>query len=179
MHPRLAATVILLRDPYEVLMVRRNPEVAFMGGFWVFPGGKVEDGDASPEAAARRELAEEASIWLRAGAEMIPFARWITPEGLPRRYDTHFFLADAADAVDSQVVTVDGSEIVEARWIDPGTALSDGSPMAFPTAKQLERLAGFSDKDTLMSASRGLTVSPVLPTVVHNDGTATIVLPEP
>ncbi len=179
MYPRPAATVILLRDPYEVLMVRRNPEVAFMGGFWVFPGGKVEDGDGSPEAAARRELAEEAAIWLRAGAEMIPFARWITPEGLPKRYDTHFFLADAADAVDSQVVTVDGSEIVEARWVEPRAALNDGSPMAFPTRTQLERLMAFSDKEALMAACRGLTITPVQPTIVHDDGTPVIVLPEP
>ncbi len=178
MRPALAATVILLRDPYEVLMVRRNPELVFMGGFWVFPGGKVEAADASPEAAARRELAEEAGIWLRAGAEMIPFARWITPEGLPRRFDTHFFLADAAEAVDSQVVTVDGSEIVAARWVDPRAVLDDGSALAFPTVKQLEQLSAFSDKDTLMAASRGREITPVQPVIVHDGGTAAVVLPE-
>ena len=151
-------------------MVRRNPDLTFMGGFWVFPGGKLEDSDASPEAAARRELAEEASIWLRAGAEMILFARWITPVSLPTRFDTSFFLADASDAVDTQVATVDGSEIVEARWVAPKAALEDGSPMAFPTRKQLERLAEFDDPASLFAACRGLTITPVLPEIVHNDG---------
>src|SRR5579875_1714836 len=75
---RPAATVILLREPFEVLMVKRNPDLAFMGGYWVFPGGKVEAADGSPEGAARRELGEEVSIDLAASTELIPFARWIT-----------------------------------------------------------------------------------------------------
>ena len=57
---RPAATVIVLRpggeDPgaFEVLMVRRNRAVAFMGGAYVFPGGRVDAGDAvsTPAAAA-------------------------------------------------------------------------------------------------------------------------------
>jgi 8-oxo-dGTP pyrophosphatase MutT (NUDIX family) len=178
MHPRPAATVILLRDPYEVLMVRRHPDLGFMGGFWVFPGGKIEASDPTPEAAGRRELAEEAGIWLRAGAEMILFARWITPLSLPTRFDTYFYLADAADAVDSQVATADGSEVVEVRWSTPQAALEDDGPMAFPTRTQLERLAQFDDKDGLMMTSRGQTITPVLPEIVHQDGSAVPVLPE-
>jgi 8-oxo-dGTP pyrophosphatase MutT (NUDIX family) len=44
-----AATVLLLRSGesgVEVLMVRRNSTIAF-GGMWVFPGGRVDDGDQS------------------------------------------------------------------------------------------------------------------------------------
>ena len=178
MDPHPAATVILLRDPYEVLLVRRNPDLTFMGGFWVFPGGKVEEGDGSPERAGRRELTEETAISLGEHAELIPFARWITPEGLPQRYDTHFFLADAGDAIGTTTATVDGSEIIEARWISPQAALNDGSDLAFPTRKQVERLAGFSDKDSLIAASRGLTITPVLPAIVHNDGGPAVVIPE-
>lgn len=43
-----------------VLVARREPEV-HLGGAWEFPGGKVETGE-SPEAAARRELAEETGL---------------------------------------------------------------------------------------------------------------------
>ena len=49
---RPAATVIVLRpgpvdaQAFEVLMVRRNDSVAFMGGAYVFPGGRVDDADA-------------------------------------------------------------------------------------------------------------------------------------
>ena len=47
---RPAATVIVLREgnPFEILMVRRNDKVAFMAGSYVFPGGRVDDGDRPP-----------------------------------------------------------------------------------------------------------------------------------
>jgi 8-oxo-dGTP pyrophosphatase MutT (NUDIX family) len=54
--PRDAATVILLRDraerPYEVFLMRRHWDQAFMGGAYVFPGGRLDDTDADPELAA-------------------------------------------------------------------------------------------------------------------------------
>ena len=48
---RPAATVIVLRPardtPFQVLMVRRNDQVAFMAGAHVFPGGSVDDTDTA------------------------------------------------------------------------------------------------------------------------------------
>ena len=44
-----ASTVVLLRDEdhgIEVFLVRRHDAVAFMGGAYVFPGGRVEDADS-------------------------------------------------------------------------------------------------------------------------------------
>lgn len=90
---RPAATVVVLRPaadaPFEVLLVRRNDHVAFMAGAYVFPGGRLDDGDMPepPEAcdgldamgrcpdltpneearyrvAAIRELLEEAGVLL-------------------------------------------------------------------------------------------------------------------
>jgi 8-oxo-dGTP pyrophosphatase MutT (NUDIX family) len=177
MHPRPAATVILLRDPYEVLMVRRNPALDFMGGFWVFPGGKVEPSDGSPEQAARRELTEEAAVRLPHDAELIPFARWITPAGLPKRYDTWFFLAQAHGAGGADDPQVDGSEIVEARWISPQAALEDTGELAFPTRRTLEALARHPTTAALIAASRNLTIEPVRPEIVHDDGSAAVVIP--
>jgi 8-oxo-dGTP pyrophosphatase MutT (NUDIX family) len=175
--PRPAATVILLREPYAVLMVRRNPQLAFMGGFWVFPGGKVEPEDGTPEQAARREAAEEVGIELDPDTELIAFARWVTPEALPKRYDTWFFLAADPGAAAVEHPTVDGSEIVEAAWITPQAALEDGRPLAFPTRKQLERLADFTSADALISASRGQRIEPVLPVMVSDDGAPAVVVP--
>jgi 8-oxo-dGTP pyrophosphatase MutT (NUDIX family) len=48
-----AATVVLLRDAlatggHEVLMLRRNTAVEFVGGMWVFPGGRVDPEDHRP-----------------------------------------------------------------------------------------------------------------------------------
>ncbi len=53
---RQAATVLLLReqrDGIEVLMMRRAAALSFMGGLWVFPGGRMEPVDQSAEALAR------------------------------------------------------------------------------------------------------------------------------
>src|SRR5262245_34108100 len=50
-----AATLLLLRDrgtQLEVLMVRRGSALRFMGGMWVFPGGRVDTSDCTPAAAA-------------------------------------------------------------------------------------------------------------------------------
>jgi 8-oxo-dGTP pyrophosphatase MutT (NUDIX family) len=53
---RDAATVVLLRDrpgePYEVFLVRRHTNQAFMGGAYVFPGGRLDDADRDPGLAA-------------------------------------------------------------------------------------------------------------------------------
>lgn len=53
---RPAATVVLVRDRadgIEVLMMRRGEGLSFLGGMWVFPGGRMEAADSSPEALAR------------------------------------------------------------------------------------------------------------------------------
>lgn len=53
---RPAATVVVLRQaathPFDVLMVRRNDHVAFMAGAYVFPGGRVDEGDVPEPASA-------------------------------------------------------------------------------------------------------------------------------
>lgn len=51
-----AATVLLLREQpsgVEVLMMRRASGVSFMGGMWVFPGGRLDASDHSAVALAR------------------------------------------------------------------------------------------------------------------------------
>jgi recombination protein RecT len=53
---RPAATVIVLRPaldaPFQVLLVKRNDQVAFMAGAHVFPGGRVDDTDTPEPAGA-------------------------------------------------------------------------------------------------------------------------------
>lgn len=51
--PRPAATVLLLRDGdegLEVLMTRRSEKASFVPGAYVFPGGALDQADASPRA---------------------------------------------------------------------------------------------------------------------------------
>src|SRR5437016_1085476 len=87
--PRDAAAVILLRhntDPNnpEIFWVKRSTKLAFLGGFYAFPGGQKEtnDGEAPVENCedqelatmincAARELFEEAGILLARGSETL------------------------------------------------------------------------------------------------------------
>jgi 8-oxo-dGTP pyrophosphatase MutT (NUDIX family) len=183
--PRLAATVILLRggaDALEVLLVRRNPQARFMGGAWVFPGGAVDrsegEGQRALRAAAIRECSEEAGIDLGKPAGLVPFSRWITPAQVKIRFDTWFYLAQVPAGASP---TVDGSEIVDARWYEPDAALAaarDGALfLVFPTIKHLEQLSGFASTDALIAHARGREVRPVQPRVVLSGETARIFLP--
>jgi len=182
--PRQAATVIVLRGGatrLEVLLVRRTPKARFMGGAWVFPGGAVDahegEGDLAHRAAAVREVFEETGMTLPDPAALVPFARWITPEEVTIRFDTYFFLAVAPDDAE---VTIDGSEIVDARWFEPARAL-DGAEagellMVFPTIKNLENVARFTTADELIEWARGHEVIPVKPRVEGQGEAARIVL---
>ncbi|MEM9193697.1 MAG: hypothetical protein AAGF12_31265 [Myxococcota bacterium] len=54
--PTAAATVLLLRPQnsgFELFMVRRHQKSGFMGGAYVFPGGKVDEADCHDEMFAR------------------------------------------------------------------------------------------------------------------------------
>jgi 8-oxo-dGTP pyrophosphatase MutT (NUDIX family) len=55
--PRFASTVVLLRPDengsFEILLTRRPPEMRFLGGFYVFPGGTVHKGDYSARVLGR------------------------------------------------------------------------------------------------------------------------------
>ncbi|MBK5230775.1 MAG: NUDIX hydrolase, partial [Thermoleophilia bacterium] len=128
--PRHAASVIVLREReqgLEILFVRRSPELKFMGGAWVFPGGSLSESDGEhheDELAYRRcgirETFEEASIQLPDPRQLVPFSRWITPELAPIRFDTRFYLA--RDPEDGEPVP-DGVEIDLAEWWTPAKAL--------------------------------------------------------
>lgn len=191
---RPAATVLLLRRggrhadrELEVLMVKRNPGARFMPGVWVFPGGGVEAdeliaGVAGAEtdvgadelahrAAAIRELSEEAGIALASGSELVPWARWITPEPVPIRFDTRFYMALAPAHSPPRP---DGAETVDAAWMNPAKALERGEggeiELVFPTIKQLESLLPYATAGEAMDAARALVVEPIMPTVVADAG---------
>jgi 8-oxo-dGTP pyrophosphatase MutT (NUDIX family) len=183
--PRPAATVIVLRggeERLEVLLVQRNPHSRFMGGAWVFPGGAVDrdegTGAAALEAAALRELEEEAGLRLSGPDQLLAFSRWITPPEVKIRFDTWFFLAMLPGGAEPRV---DGGEVVDLRWYEPAAALAAGEReellLVFPTMKHLEQLSGFRSASELLDHARGREVRPVQPRVLLSGETARIVLP--
>lgn len=129
-----AATVVLVRnggEGLEALLVQRNQAVKHMGGMWVFPGGKVDEGDYPTDRddyqaavnAAIRETREEAGLDVRP-EQLVYLSHWTTPEGAKKRFATWFFLTILED---DQEVVVDGSEIANHRWVKPGHAMSESA----------------------------------------------------
>ncbi len=110
---------------------------------------------------------------------LVPFAHWLTPPGMPRRFDTRFYIAIApADQAGSS----DGTEITDIMWDRPAVcideALSGSRNLFFPTLANLERL---SETETVGAALRRASERPlsiVSPTIKEQNGEKIIVLPD-
>ena len=143
-------------------MLQRGAEARFMPGVWVFAGGVVEMADRehadasgsgidpdelAHRACGARELAEEASVTVEPEA-LLPWSRWITPEEVPMRFDTRFYVALAPAHCKPEPDMV---EMDDARWVSAEDALheyaEDRFELSFPTIKHLEELRRFADAD--------------------------------
>jgi 8-oxo-dGTP pyrophosphatase MutT (NUDIX family) len=109
------------------------------------------------------------------------FAHWITPEENPIRFDTRFF---AAVAPPGQEATVDGREIVAARWLTPAEAfeaLSRGEiSLRAPTIKNLE-IVGAAPAGTtaseIVASLAGRPAPTIRPRILTIGGQRVAVLP--
>jgi 8-oxo-dGTP pyrophosphatase MutT (NUDIX family) len=86
-EPRPAASVLLVREappdapePIEVYMIRRQKTMKFLGGFYAFPGGRVDDQDAAPAVLGRCYGLDEAAAEaiFPTSAERPALAYWVT-----------------------------------------------------------------------------------------------------
>lgn len=173
-------------------MLQRGRDARFMPGVWVFAGGVVDDADREAAAStqseiepdelahrvcAARELAEEAGVEVSPG-EMRPWSRWITPEQVPARFDTRFYVASAPAHCRPKA---DGIEMDDARWLSPEAALSehaeDRLELSFPTIKHLEELRRFADAAEVLADAAGRPVVPLMPKVVGTEDAFDIILP--
>ena len=130
------------------------------------PPGRVENLDrAAPfaELLARENLAPAVD-------RLVPFAHWITPVFLPKRFDTRFFLALAPPG---QALAHDGREAVDSIWISPRDALAERGKrfkLLFPTERNLWKLAAHADAASALAAARAGAIVTVLPEAVEVDG---------
>src|SRR3981081_468208 len=132
------------------------------------------------EAASRTALCEGKTTFLEvltdnemvlAVDELVPYAHWITPEGMPKRFDTWFFLAAAPP---EQVGAHDGKESTDSIWVPPPGALEGGETgrfkLPFPTTRNLIKLGKQASVGAALDDSRGKSVVTVTPIMTRNNG---------
>jgi 8-oxo-dGTP pyrophosphatase MutT (NUDIX family) len=156
----LAYWVTAVRETFEEagVLLARDPRA----------GGCLDLSDPATARrfAAHREAVDSgalplAEVMRREGLELAVgslcyAARWITPPGPPRRYDTRFFVAPLPAG---QTAQHDDREAVQSQWMRPLEALERCAAgelaMLSPTLGMLRILAGFADSaEAIASAER-------------------------
>ena len=103
-------------DEPRVLMIHRaEDERDPWSGHMAFPGGRVEDADASPEAAARRETEEEVGLNLERDA--IPLGRLSDVTAVARGRRLGLVIEPFIFAVTRRVALRLNSEVQESLWV--------------------------------------------------------------
>jgi len=123
------------------------------------------------------EVAQREGVTLATDA-LLHWAHWITPEGWPKRFDTHFFLVEAPDG---QEPAHDDLEVTQSAWVTPEEALSGyergAFPLVFATIHQLRELTGLADMMEARARFSGAAPRTIMPRVEQRDGQDVILLP--
>jgi 8-oxo-dGTP pyrophosphatase MutT (NUDIX family) len=135
---------------------------------------------AEIEACHRAALSERKTTFLDVLADsgmvlaldaLVPYARWITPEGMPKRFDTWFFLAAAPP---EQLGAHDGRESTDSLWLSPREAIAGGASgrfkLPFPTTRNLIKLGKQPNLKAALDEARGKPVVTVMPVMTRLNG---------
>jgi len=140
------------------------------------------------ELAAQRESLEQGHPLASLAGELgirfslqslIYYAHWITPEAIPQRFDTRFFVAELPEG---QTASPSPFEMAEGIWIDVDAALQRSQERSltlhFATINHLRRLAPHKTKADLLEFVRTKPVVPVMPATRELNGRITPHLPD-
>src|SRR5438552_3070221 len=169
----LSFRIAAIRETFEesgILLARPNGSTAL-----------VDAGRAGEiETAHRTALCESKISFLNvltqtgmvlALDELVPYAHWVTPEGMPKRFDTWFFLAAAPP---EQIGAHDGKESTDSIWVSPREALEGGETgrfkLPFPTTRNLIKLGKQGSVRAALDDSRGKSVVTVTPVMTKTGG---------
>jgi 8-oxo-dGTP pyrophosphatase MutT (NUDIX family) len=133
----------------------------------------TDDWEADRAAIQARELTMT-ELLRRRGLRLrddllFPWARWITPESEPRRFDTWFFVALLPEAQTARDVSGEADRTI---WIRPAAA--DGLEMLPPTRSMVNGISAYRKiADVIAASSRRDAARPIMPRVVFaEDGSA-------
>jgi 8-oxo-dGTP pyrophosphatase MutT (NUDIX family) len=174
-----------VRETFEesgVLLAGSSPtDLMRDGGFLAEDRHGLLDGSVSlGELLSRRGLVLRADL-------LTPWARWITPEVSPRRFDTWFFAAALPPGQTAALAAAAGPEAQPATgesdsgtWLAPAAALEAARAgqitLLPPTAVTLAELAAHQDVASILAQRR--TITPLLPRVIVEDERAWLAMPQ-
>ena len=143
-------------------------------------GGRpsAEERRASVTGADFLALCQRHGLKLDAAA-LSYHSHWLTPPGLPKRFDTRFFVARAPEGQQAQA---DEGEAVELAWMTPAAALDPAARLKLlpVTRRTLQDLARFQTVDDCLAEARRRVHPPrMMPRIgVNAQGQPRPVLPD-
>jgi 8-oxo-dGTP pyrophosphatase MutT (NUDIX family) len=176
----LGFRVAAIRETFEesgILLARQQGSQALID---VGRAGEIAAAYRAPLCEGKTtflNVLAENRLWL-ALDELVPYAHWITPEGMPKRFDTWFFLAAAPP---DQLGAHDGRESTDSIWVSPREALEGGDSgrfkLPFPTTRNLIKLGRQGSVAGALDDARGKPVVTVMPVMTRHNGGRQLVIP--
>jgi len=165
--------VAAAREAFEecgVLLARLNGSDAIVDGATATALGARYRTALEAGEVGMADIAEREGLRL-ALDQLVAFAHWITPAYMPKRFDTHFFVAAAPL---DHTLAHDGREAVDSVWITPDQAIAEADAgqrkVIFPTRLNLQKISQSRTVGDMLARSRTDPVVTVLPTVSKRDG---------
>lgn len=176
---QVAIMIAAIREAFEecgVLLARADGEDGFVSGSRLETLEPWRDRLHKGEVSIA-EFLETERLSLACDA-LIPFAHWITPKMMPKRFDTYFYVAPApAD----HLAVHDGHESVDSVWIRPGDALADAAEgrrtVIFPTRMNIEKLGKNTDVRSALAAATSDVIVTVEPQMGESGGKKVLKIP--
>lgn len=170
-----ALRVGAIREAFEecgLLLARARGENTLLGAARVAELGTRYRQPLDRGELGMADLLEREDLVL-ACEELVPYAHWITPVFMPKRFDTWFYLARAPQ---DQAALHDGREAVDSVWIRPADAIAQaaaGTRTIVPaTLVNVQKLGFSTTVDAALHAARTQPVVSVLPVLEQRaDGT--------
>ena len=177
-----AMRVAAIRETFEecgVLLARARGEAELIGAERLASTSKLFRHKLQGDQASMLDLVESEELELACDL-LVPFAHWITPEFMPKRFDTHFFLVEApAD----QLAAHDGFESVDSIWTTIPNALelekTGQRTIIFPTLENLKKLGRSQRVDEALRFAKHDSIVTVLPALNEDaEGEIWLEIPE-
>ena len=182
MPPTLSFRIAAIRETFEesgILLARPQGSTALVDAK---RAAEIEAG--ASRGAVRGQDHVSRTCWPTTNCrwrstELVPYAHWITPEGMPKRFDTWFFLASAPPA---QLGAHDGKESTDSIWVSPREALEGGESgrfkLPFPTTRNLIRLGKQPNVRAALDDMRGKPIVTVMPVMTKLNGGRQLRIPK-